>query len=529
MSLMQAIGRDIFTQARQTPGVDPYFALGLASREGLNPNTINSPTFGNRDANGYSYGPWQLYSGSPQAGAVAPGGQADEFRRIFGQAPNANNWTLQNKFALGLLSKLGEKGAAKTWYAVGDNGGPENIRRIGHQFAKTLGIDAGEGGGNFSANPSPLNQTPMQSGFQAPASAPQAPPQPYESAAPQVDSIWGRLGNIGNGLTGAGAAIMAINNPAGAAVLSRLARDNKEDPNKWRYAGTTPNGRGMIFQNSAGGVKIDPVPEGYSGPKESDTPSEVRALEMMSKRPDLMETYQQMHPKKGDSKFIGEYAPEEAPQLKILADLYQRDKGSLSRLDQPTRAKLFKYLGDNGVTGGDIAAGQVEQTSNLAAGRKLGQTGVQMDIFSETFRGGVEQALKASADVPRGDWKAWNTVMGMAKDQISDPKWRGLNVATQTAIREYAKALNPSGQPTVSDMEHARQLLSSVDGPEAYKAALDMMAAEVGRTHERLRGLKQNFKEDISGRKDTQSTPEEALAKSETKRLRYNPSTGKIE
>jgi hypothetical protein len=141
VSMIQAIARDAFQRASQSGGkVDPYFALGLMSKEGLNNNTINSPTFGNPDNKGYAYGPWQLYSGNRTPGAVAPGGQAAEFQRLFGQKPSADNWQLQNKYAIDLLSKLGEKGANKTWYAIRDNGGPDAIRNYGHQVANTLGV-----------------------------------------------------------------------------------------------------------------------------------------------------------------------------------------------------------------------------------------------------------------------------------------------------------------------------------------------------------------------------------------------------
>jgi len=120
--------------------VNPAMALGIAKSEGLNPKTIESPTFGNRDAKGYSYGPFQLYSGSSDPNKIAPGGMAHEFVQQYGEAPSAANWQQQVDFS---LSRMANKGTGD-WYAVRDRGGVENITKIGDQYAKQIGLDGGQ-------------------------------------------------------------------------------------------------------------------------------------------------------------------------------------------------------------------------------------------------------------------------------------------------------------------------------------------------------------------------------------------------
>lgn len=139
------IAQDALDKAAATNGkVDPYFALGLMGKEGFRDSTINNPMFGNKDNHGYSYGPWQLYSGSPVPGSTAPGGMAAEFTHKIGSRPNPMNWQEQNQFGVDMLSRLGEKGAAKRWYAIRDNGGADAIRHYGHQVANTLGVQPRE-------------------------------------------------------------------------------------------------------------------------------------------------------------------------------------------------------------------------------------------------------------------------------------------------------------------------------------------------------------------------------------------------
>ena len=116
--------------------VNPAMALGIAKSEGLNPNTIGSETFGNRDARGYSFGPFQLYSGSSDPTKIAPGGMAYEFQQKFGEAPSAANWQKQVDFS---LDRMATKGTGD-WYAVRDRGGVGNITKIGEKYAGELGL-----------------------------------------------------------------------------------------------------------------------------------------------------------------------------------------------------------------------------------------------------------------------------------------------------------------------------------------------------------------------------------------------------
>jgi hypothetical protein len=111
-------------------------ALGIAKSEGLNPNTIGSETFGNKDAKGYSFGPFQLYSGSSDPTKIAPGGMAHEFQQKYGAIPSAENWQQQVDFS---LDRMANKGTSD-WYAVRDRGGVGNITKIGEKYAGELGL-----------------------------------------------------------------------------------------------------------------------------------------------------------------------------------------------------------------------------------------------------------------------------------------------------------------------------------------------------------------------------------------------------
>jgi len=124
----------------QELGVDPRLALGIARFEGLNPNTLGAPTFGNPDARGYSFGPYQLYSASPDPQQIAPGGLAYEFKERYGAAPSRENWKEQVDFSLETMKRRG----TTPWYAVRDQGGVEAITEKGGRYAAELGLVPGQ-------------------------------------------------------------------------------------------------------------------------------------------------------------------------------------------------------------------------------------------------------------------------------------------------------------------------------------------------------------------------------------------------
>jgi hypothetical protein len=129
------VAQYIWRRSREL-GVDPNMALGIARFEGLNPNTLGSSTYGNPDAKGYSFGPFQLYSGSPDPSKIAPGGMAYEFQQKYGAAPSRENWQKQVDFSLETMKSRG----VTPWHAVRDQGGIEAITQKGALYAGQLGL-----------------------------------------------------------------------------------------------------------------------------------------------------------------------------------------------------------------------------------------------------------------------------------------------------------------------------------------------------------------------------------------------------
>lgn len=161
------VAQYIWRRSREL-GVNPNMALGIAKFEGLNPNTLGSATYGNPDAAGYSFGPFQLYSGSRDPSKIAPGGLAFEFKEKYGVAPSKDNWQQQVDFSLETMKSRG----VTPWHAVRDQGGIDAITQKGARYATQLGLADDQSSATPVAAAVPTA---------APQAKPAAPPAPVYS------------------------------------------------------------------------------------------------------------------------------------------------------------------------------------------------------------------------------------------------------------------------------------------------------------------------------------------------------------
>lgn len=202
MADIPTIADYIYRRAVQV-GVNPDMALGIARNEGLNERTINSPTFGNVDTRGYSFGPFQLFSGSRDPRRLAPGGLAVEFRQRYGAAPSRDNWQQQVDFSLDRMRNRG----TGAWHAVRDAGGVEPITQVGREFARTLnlgtpgsptyqGAEANPGATQTQAAPaSPQGMNPAAPGYQGAEANPGNTEMPEPVYGTDLATSLRRLGN----------------------------------------------------------------------------------------------------------------------------------------------------------------------------------------------------------------------------------------------------------------------------------------------------------------------------------------------
>lgn len=136
-----------------------------------------------------------------------------------------------------------------------------------------------------------------------------------------------------------------------------------------------------------------------------------------------------------------------------------------------------------GIDPTDIQQRAADAAGLGAQARSLGTSAGRMAAAAYEAQGAIQLGLDASASVPRTSFVPLNRAMQMVQANTGDPALKQFVAANNTIINTFARAISPTGSPTVSDKEHAREMLSTADSPEAYAAVLQQMQKEIDMAH----------------------------------------------
>jgi len=167
------------------------------------------------------------------------------------------------------------------------------------------------------------------------------------------------------------------------------------------------------------------------------------------------------------------------------------------------RREVMKQTREAGGTGADVAAANVGFQGEKAAARtgatKAANVGMAVAEAQQTF----PLVREASAALPRGQFVPVNRALQAAQTNTGDPRVIALGTALNTSVNAYARAISPSGTPTVSDKEHARELLSTANTPEQLNAVLNIMEKEMAAASRAPTEVMSRQKARVSGRQET--------------------------
>jgi hypothetical protein len=140
-----------------------------------------------------------------------------------------------------------------------------------------------------------------------------------------------------------------------------------------------------------------------------------------------------------------------------------------------------------GLNAEDILRKQTQYAGELSYQRAAGTQGARVESATNEIIQVAPLAVQASHDLDRSDWVPYNKVaqeglklpgvvsfflgadhLPFGQKDFSDPRYYDFAVRNYTLARAYARAMNPTGQPRVTDAEHAMQMLSTATGQRAY-------------------------------------------------------------
>jgi len=127
----------------------------------------------------------------------------------------------------------------------------------------------------------------------------------------------------------------------------------------------------------------------------------------------------------------------------------------------------------------DLMANQAEFMGSKAGQRTLGTRMANIQMAATEAAKMMPIALSASNNVDRTQYPTLNHVLLAVEKGTGDENVTRLGVATNSLINAYARAISPSGVPTVHDKEHAREILANAFTKGQYAAALGVMQQEI--------------------------------------------------
>lgn len=150
-----------------------------------------------------------------------------------------------------------------------------------------------------------------------------------------------------------------------------------------------------------------------------------------------------------------------AENIKKLKEEVDRQNREIGRTPEEQAMIIAEY--------GGIKAGQ----------RTVGNKSANIELAATEFNQILPIVQKASEAVSRTNFPDLNKIIQAFNEKTGDPKIVAFGGAVNTLVNLYARAISPSGNPTVSDKEHAREILNKAWSQGQFNAAVGMMKQEI--------------------------------------------------
>lgn len=167
------------------------------------------------------------------------------------------------------------------------------------------------------------------------------------------------------------------------------------------------------------------------------------------------------------------------------------------------RKKAAELNAAQGEGGTEQANRNAEFFGTKAGQRTLGTRSANIELAATEFKQVLPVVTAASEAVDRTRYPDLNKVIQSFETRTGDPNIVKFGGGVNTLINLYARAISPSGVPTVSDKDHAREILNVAWSKGQFNAAVGMMGQEIDAalaSPEKVREeMRRRFKSGVSG------------------------------
>lgn len=175
--------------------------------------------------------------------------------------------------------------------------------------------------------------------------------------------------------------------------------------------------------------------------------------------------------------------------LKAMAEQYRAgDTSVLTNLGRGAqgaqnivrlRQEVQRQNSDAGLGGADQAVRNAEFMGTKAGQRTLGTKQANIELAATEFKQVLPVVREASAAVSRTNYPDLNKIIQAWQEKTGDPKIVAFGGGINTLVNLYARAISPNGVGTVSDKDHAREILTKAWSQGQFDAAAGMMEKEI--------------------------------------------------
>lgn len=199
-----------------------------------------------------------------------------------------------------------------------------------------------------------------------------------------------------------------------------------------------------------------------------------------------------------------------APDPSIFTNLGRGAQGAKNVV--ALRTAIREEAEAQGMSPQEMAARGIATQGEKAAARTAGTRSANVGLAAAEAQKTFGIVRQTSAALPRTDFVPANRAIQSFETNTGDPRVIAFGAALNTAVNAYARAISPSGTPTVSDKEHARQLLSTANTPEQVDAVLGVMEQEMSAARQAPAEVQEQQRERIAGKKGGAPSLQDLLA-----------------
>lgn len=207
----------------------------------------------------------------------------------------------------------------------------------------------------------------------------------------------------------------------------------------------------------------------------------------------------------------GDAEPTLSPETRarIAKQFLKGDKSGLQNLGRGAQgsANLVAIQNDitaeatrQGMSGEAIAARMAEYGGLMAGMRTSGTISARIENAAAEASELVPLALSASKNVVRSGFLPFGKAGVMFDTNSNNPSMAEFATANLGLATAYASAMARGNKPTVSDMEHSRELLSTAKNDVAYEATVRQMQREIAAAQRAPKSVRQGLSDEIAGK-----------------------------